>query len=112
VSAFHVLPFLPAARRHRCRRCHHGLGQRAGRPPAYIVGVSELSKLATQVNGRSMGYAAEVFAAVALLYFMLCVVIEAGAAAALHRVQGPRRRGAAAARKAVARPASASVRMR
>ncbi|WP_454738932.1 amino acid ABC transporter permease [Cupriavidus necator] len=81
---------------------------------AYIVGVSELSTLATQVNGRSMGYAAEVFASVALLYLVLCVVIEAGAAAVLRRMQGTRRRGmaqASGARQAVAHPASAGARM-
>lgn len=44
---------------------------------AYIVGVSELSTLAAQVNGRNIGYAAEIFAAVALLYLVLCMAIEA-----------------------------------
>lgn len=43
---------------------------------AYIVGVTELSTIATQANGRSMGYAAEVFAAVAVLYFLICFAIE------------------------------------
>ncbi|MGX6569472.1 amino acid ABC transporter permease [Cupriavidus sp. GA3-3] len=81
---------------------------------AYIVGVSELSTLATQVNGRSMGYAAEVFAAVALLYFVLCVMIEAGAAAALRRLQGSHRRGraeVAVARQAMAQSARAGAPM-
>ncbi len=44
---------------------------------AYIVGVVELSTAATQINGRSMGYAAEVFAAVALIYFAICTLVEA-----------------------------------
>lgn len=48
---------------------------------AYIVGVSELATVAAQVNGRSMGHAAEVFAAVALLYLAVCLLIEAAAAA-------------------------------
>lgn len=49
---------------------------------AYIVGVVELSTAATQVNGRHIGYAAEVFATVALLYFAICSLIELAAALA------------------------------
>lgn len=43
---------------------------------AYIVGVAELSFLATQVNSRLMVYPAEVFAFVALIYFAMCSTLE------------------------------------
>ncbi|MCL9843964.1 amino acid ABC transporter permease [Ralstonia solanacearum] len=73
---------------------------------AYIVGVVELSTAASQVNSRIVAYPAEVFAAVAGLYFVLCSGIEllprwlrAGAAA----------RSAAAAR---VRPWRGSLRWR
>ncbi len=39
---------------------------------AYIVGVSELTQVATQVNNRSMIYPAEIFAFVAVVYFIIC----------------------------------------
>ncbi len=44
---------------------------------AYIVGVVELSTAASQVNSRTVAYPAEVFGAVAVLYFVLCSGIEA-----------------------------------
>ncbi|WP_296228933.1 amino acid ABC transporter permease [Ralstonia sp. UBA689] len=44
---------------------------------AYIVGVVELSTAASQVNSRTVAYPAEVFGAVAALYFLLCSGIEA-----------------------------------
>ncbi|GAA3909172.1 amino acid ABC transporter permease [Gibbsiella dentisursi] len=43
---------------------------------AYIVGVGELTFLATQVNNRSMVYPMEVFLFVALVYFVFCQVLE------------------------------------
>lgn len=43
----------------------------------YIVGVVELSTAASQVNSRTVAYPAEVFGAVAVLYFLLCTGIEA-----------------------------------
>ncbi|MDE1480029.1 amino acid ABC transporter permease [Xenorhabdus bovienii] len=43
---------------------------------AYIVGVAELSFLATQVNNRSMVYPMEVFLFVALVYFVMCLSLE------------------------------------
>ncbi|MGK2946179.1 MAG: amino acid ABC transporter permease [Candidatus Malihini olakiniferum] len=43
---------------------------------AYIVGVGELTFLATQVNNRSMVYPTEVFLFVALIYFIICLVLE------------------------------------
>ncbi|MFT8210500.1 MAG: amino acid ABC transporter permease [Symbiopectobacterium sp.] len=43
---------------------------------AYIVGVGELTFLATQVNNRSMVYPTEVFLFVALVYFIICLALE------------------------------------
>lgn len=43
---------------------------------AYIVGVNELTFLATQVNNRSMVYPMEVFLFVALIYFVLCLALD------------------------------------
>ncbi len=39
---------------------------------AFIVGVSELTHVATQVNNRTMIYPAEIFAFIAVIYFILC----------------------------------------
>ncbi|WER49461.1 ABC transporter permease subunit [Cupriavidus sp. WKF15] len=74
---------------------------------AYIVGVTELSTLAAQINGRNMGYAAEVFAAVALLYFLACAAIESCAALLLARGGYRRRRPFTRTGAAAAWPASA-----
>lgn len=46
---------------------------------AYIVGVAELSFLATQVNNREMVYPLEVFLFVALIYFVMCLTLEISA---------------------------------
>lgn len=43
---------------------------------AYIVGVSELTFLATQVNNRSMVYPMEVFLFIALVYFVFCLALD------------------------------------
>ncbi|HDJ1438717.1 TPA: amino acid ABC transporter permease [Serratia rubidaea] len=43
---------------------------------AYIVGVGELTFLATQVNNRSMVYPMEIFLFVALVYFVLCLTLD------------------------------------
>ncbi len=43
---------------------------------AYIVGVNELTFLATQVNNRSMVYPGEVFSFVALIYFIFCLTLD------------------------------------
>lgn len=43
---------------------------------AYIVGVAELSFLATQVNNREMVYPIEVFLFVAFIYFVICTTLE------------------------------------
>jgi polar amino acid transport system permease protein len=39
---------------------------------AFIVGVSELTHVATQVNNRTMAYPTEIFIFIALVYFILC----------------------------------------
>ncbi|QIQ21687.1 amino acid ABC transporter permease [Zophobihabitans entericus] len=44
---------------------------------AYIVGVSEFTFLATQVNNRSMVYATEVFLFVIAVYFIICLLVDA-----------------------------------
>ncbi|MCF2134836.1 MULTISPECIES: amino acid ABC transporter permease [Burkholderiaceae] len=44
---------------------------------AYIVGVPELSLLATQVNNRLMVYPAQIFALVAFIYVLICTAFDA-----------------------------------
>jgi polar amino acid transport system permease protein len=39
---------------------------------AFIVGVSELTHVATQINNRTMAYPTEIFVFIALVYFVLC----------------------------------------
>lgn len=39
---------------------------------AFIVGVSELTHVATQINNRTMAYPTEIFAFIAIIYFILC----------------------------------------
>lgn len=39
---------------------------------AFIVGVSELTHVATQVNNRTMIYPAEIFFFIAVIYFVIC----------------------------------------
>jgi len=43
---------------------------------AYIVGVGELSFVASQVNSRLMIYPAEIFLFVGVIYFLLCSALE------------------------------------
>ena len=45
---------------------------------AYVIGVAELSFVATQVSNRVMVYPAEIFLFVAAIYFILCTIIEVG----------------------------------
>lgn len=52
---------------------------------AYIVGVGELSFLASQVNNRSMVYPTEIFLFVAFIYFVMCSGLELGANALMRR---------------------------
>lgn len=68
---------------------------------AYIVGVAELSFVATQVNSRLMVYPAEVFAFVALIYFAMCSALEWLCTALLGKPPHPRAR---APENATARP--------
>jgi polar amino acid transport system permease protein len=39
---------------------------------AFIVGVSELTHVGTQINNRTMAFPTEIFVFIALIYFMLC----------------------------------------
>ncbi|WP_029893311.1 amino acid ABC transporter permease [Desulfohalovibrio reitneri] len=42
---------------------------------AYIIGVNELTRAATQVNNRTMNAPTEIFIAIAVLYFIICYVL-------------------------------------
>ncbi|MDQ7835098.1 MAG: amino acid ABC transporter permease [Humidesulfovibrio sp.] len=44
---------------------------------AYIIGVNELTKAATQINNREVVAPAEIFLAIAVLYFLICWVLTA-----------------------------------
>lgn len=46
---------------------------------AYVIGVGELSFVATQVSNREMVYPTEIFLFVALVYFLICSALELGA---------------------------------
>lgn len=41
---------------------------------AFIVGVSELTHVATQVNNRTMAYPSEIFIFIAVIYFIICYI--------------------------------------
>ncbi len=41
---------------------------------AYIVGVSELTQVATQVNNRTLNYPTEIFLFIGIIYFLICSV--------------------------------------
>ena len=43
---------------------------------AYIVGVGELSFVATQVNNRLMVYPVQIFLFVGFIYLVLCTVLD------------------------------------
>lgn len=43
---------------------------------AYIVGVGELSFVASQVNARTMVYPAEIFMLVGAIYWLLCTGLD------------------------------------
>lgn len=42
---------------------------------AFIVGVSELTHVATQINNRSMIYPTEIFLFIAIIYFIICYAL-------------------------------------
>jgi polar amino acid transport system permease protein len=44
---------------------------------AFIVGVSELTHVGTQINNRSFVFPTEIFLFIALLYFVLCYIFTA-----------------------------------
>ena len=39
---------------------------------AFIVGVSELTHVGTQINNRTMAYPTEIFIFIAFVYFIIC----------------------------------------
>jgi polar amino acid transport system permease protein len=41
---------------------------------AFIVGVSELTHVGTQINNRTMAYPTEIFIFIAIVYFVLCYI--------------------------------------
>lgn len=43
---------------------------------AYVIGVGELSFVATQVSNRVMVYPAEIYLAVAVIYYLFCVSLD------------------------------------
>ncbi|PLZ03733.1 polar amino acid ABC transporter permease [Burkholderia sp. WAC0059] len=67
---------------------------------AYIVGVGELSFVATQVNNRLMVYPIPIFLFVAFIYLVLCTALDRAAMAWLTR----RRQPAAARSSTLAKP--------
>ncbi|QWT42773.1 amino acid ABC transporter permease [Dickeya dadantii] len=78
---------------------------------AYIVGVGELTFLATQVNNRSMVYPTEVFLFVALVYFIFCLLLDLLAQGVSRRFRAgpkPARRRLFGRRKPVSTPESLS----
>jgi len=42
---------------------------------AFIVGVAELTHVATQINNRTMVYPAQIFLFIAIIYFILCFML-------------------------------------
>lgn len=54
---------------------------------AYVIGVGELSFVATQVSNRVMVYPLEIFATVAALYYLMCVALDVLAAKLQRRQQ-------------------------
>lgn len=44
---------------------------------AFIIGVNELTKAATQVNNRTLNAPTEIFITIAVLYFIICYVLTA-----------------------------------
>lgn len=63
---------------------------------AYVIGVGELTFLATQVNNRTLVHAAEIFLFVALVYFAICTAVEVTAALVTRRLRGAAMRTTAA----------------
>lgn len=52
---------------------------------AYVIGVSELTYVASQVNNRTLMYPAGIFLFVALVYFVFCLGLSVGAEALMGR---------------------------
>jgi polar amino acid transport system permease protein len=69
---------------------------------AYIVGVGELSFVATQVNNRLMVYPVQIFLLVGFIYLVLCTALDRIATWWLTRSRSAARRGVGAAAQPVA----------
>ena len=54
---------------------------------AFIVGVAELSHVATQVNNRTLNYPTEIFLFIAILYFIICFAFTTLSRALEQRLQ-------------------------
>lgn len=52
---------------------------------AYVIGVAELSFVATQVSNREIAYPAEIFLFAGAVYFLLCSALEAAAGGVARR---------------------------
>jgi len=57
---------------------------------AYVIGVPELSFVATQVNNRALVYPAEIFLFVGAVYGCLCLLVDRGATLGLACSSAPR----------------------
>jgi len=57
---------------------------------AYIIGVSELTQVATQVNNRSMMYPTEIFLFIAMIYFVICYAFTYASRKLEHRLSWTR----------------------
>ncbi|WP_263143522.1 amino acid ABC transporter permease [Pseudomonas sp. RIT-PI-AD] len=60
---------------------------------AYVIGVGELSFVATQISNRVMVHPTEIFLFVALLYFVFCASLDLAANLLARRAPAVRRRG-------------------
>jgi polar amino acid transport system permease protein len=70
---------------------------------AYIVGVGELSFVASQVNARTMVYPAEIFMLVGAIYWLLCTGLDRLANAGLKRAHTATKRRINFSRKGLGR---------
>ncbi len=77
---------------------------------AYIVGVPELSFVATQVNNRLMVYPAQIFLFVGVIYLILCTALDVAATRLLAHRRRRAPRGDDATRASAAQPAAGGPR--
>lgn len=77
---------------------------------AYIVGVPELSFVATQVNNRLMVYPAQIFLFVGVIYLILCTALDVAATRLFAHRRRRAPRGDDAMRASAAQPAAGGPR--